>query len=132
MIAAIVFRANIPVAALCTFITNPFTFPAVFWAAYKIGSLLLGRGNESVNEVLIAQSDKVTPEAAITHHDFWEWLNTTITWLSNAGLPFLLGTVVLAIVGSIAGYFLVHAHWHLRGFLRKKRIAKRHAAKIQD
>src|SRR5690606_28373746 len=43
-IASIIFRGNIPVAALCTFVTNPFTFPAVFWIAYSIGSFILGRG----------------------------------------------------------------------------------------
>jgi uncharacterized protein (DUF2062 family) len=124
VITAIVFRANIPIAALGTFITNPFTFPAVFWAAYKIGSLLLGRGNESVNAMLIAQSDNVTPEAAITHHDFWEWLNSTTTWLSNAGLPFLLGTVVLATVGALLAYVLTHAIWQLRSTFRRQRVER--------
>jgi uncharacterized protein (DUF2062 family) len=125
-IASIIFRGNIPVAVLCTFVTNPFTFPAVFWTAYTLGSLVLGKGRANVDEILIAQSDKVTPEAAIIHHDFSEWLSSTITWLSNAGLPFFVGTIVLAILGSIIGYFLVHAHWHMRGYWRKRRIAKRH------
>jgi|SRR5690606_20729410 uncharacterized protein (DUF2062 family) len=132
VIAAIAFRANIPIAVLGTFLTNPFTFPAVFWAAYTIGSLLLGRGNKVVDEAIIAQSDQVTPEAAIIHHDFLEWLNTTITWLSNAGLPFLLGTIVLAIIGAIVGYMLTHAIWQLRSTFRRQRVARNRRKRMEQ
>lgn len=129
-IICIFFRANIPVAVLCTFITNPFTFPAVVWIAYSIGSLILGRG-QGVSEALIAQSERVTPESAIIHPDFWEWLHNTISWLGNAGLPFFIGTVVLAVLGSILGYALVQAYWHMRGYWRRRRIAKRRTDKDQ-
>ncbi|HEY8354867.1 MAG TPA: DUF2062 domain-containing protein [Methylophilaceae bacterium] len=132
VIASIAFRANIPVAVLGTFVTNPFTFPVVFWAAYSIGSLLLGRWNTNVDKAIIEQSDKVTPEAAITHHDFWEWLDSTITWLSNAGLPFLLGTIVLAILGAIIGYMLTHAIWQLRSTFRRQRVAKNRKKRMEQ
>lgn len=124
-VLSIIFRANIPVAALFTFVTNPFTFPAVFWIEYTIGSIILGRGHGKVTETLIAQSDKITPEAAITHPSFTEWLRTTVEWLGNAGLPFFIGTVVMAVVGSIVGYFLVQGYWQMRGRWRKRRLARR-------
>src|ERR1044072_9868376 len=34
-------RANVPLAALMTFVTNPFTTPLIWVAAYWVGSLLL-------------------------------------------------------------------------------------------
>ena len=34
-------RANVPLAALMTFVTNPFTTPLIWVAAYWVGSVLL-------------------------------------------------------------------------------------------
>lgn len=39
---AIVFSANIPLSFSLIFITNPFTMPAVYFAAYKLGAWILG------------------------------------------------------------------------------------------
>src|SRR5690606_31584321 len=40
---AILFRVNIPVAALATFLSNPFTTPFIIYLAYQIGMVFTGQ-----------------------------------------------------------------------------------------
>ncbi|MDQ7002853.1 MAG: DUF2062 domain-containing protein, partial [Ghiorsea sp.] len=39
---AILFRANLPMSVALVWITNPFTMPPMFYAAYKIGAMVMG------------------------------------------------------------------------------------------
>src|SRR5690606_1202998 len=41
-IGSVVFRVNLPVAAVATLITNPFTVPPLYYAAYRLGKWMLG------------------------------------------------------------------------------------------
>ena len=46
---AVVLRANIPVAIASTLVNNPLTFPPVYYAAWKVGSALLGEEADEAN-----------------------------------------------------------------------------------
>ena len=46
-LVAVQVRANVPITAAATFVSNPFTMPPIYFAAYKIGSLLLRHGDGS-------------------------------------------------------------------------------------
>ncbi len=46
--AAVVLRANLPVAIGSTLVTNPVTFGPVYYGAYKLGDWLLHRGDGPV------------------------------------------------------------------------------------
>jgi uncharacterized protein (DUF2062 family) len=94
---ALPFRANVPTAALTTFITNPLTTPPLWIAAYWIGSSLL-RLDEHVPGQPVAEA------AART-----EW----IPWLMQAGPATALGLLVITIVCSVGGYALSALGWRL-------------------
>lgn len=123
-IAAVIFRANLVMAVASTLVTNPFTFPAVYWLAYKIGLLVTGGGTESTHANLIADSVSINPDDVMTNSGWFGWVDGAITFLRDAGLPFITGLVIMAVVGSILAYALTHAIWHLRGVFRKQRLAR--------
>lgn len=111
-IAALMLRANITVAALCTLVTNPFTFPPVYWLAYKIGSFLLGTSAKPANlDRLAAAPQVVIPDQ--------HWLDAVSHWFQSAGLPLMTGLAVLAVVGACLAYAIVHLLWHARKPLRR-------------
>ena len=92
---ALPFRANGPVAALVTFITNPFTTPFILFAAYQIGAWLLRSNAPAVAQPV---ADAATG-----------WLQ----WLWDAGPPLVLGLLVLTAVAAALGYALAALGWRL-------------------
>lgn len=108
---ALPFRANIPVASLTTFLTNPLTTPPLWAFAYWVGRKIL-------------HFDATVPGQPIaTHVANDSWLN----WLwSEAGPALITGLVTITIIASILGYMISAVGWRL-WIARKwrKRIAAR-------
>ena len=100
-------RANVPLAALVTFVTNPFTLPFWLVVANKVGTCTL-------------RLDAAGPAIAKGHVDPGVW-----TWLADffqlAGAT-AFGFIVLAAVTPSIGYLV--AGWVWRGVVARKR-AKR-------
>ncbi|MEM8724721.1 MAG: DUF2062 domain-containing protein [Pseudomonadota bacterium] len=106
-------RANVPLAALVTFITNPFTFP--FWVvvANQVGELTLNL------------------DAAVGGVANEELRSGSLTWLVDlfqlAGVT-AFGFLVLAIVSAAVGYLVASATWRiLVARKRAKRLAQMEA-----
>lgn len=96
-VLALPLRANIPVAAATTFLTNPITTPPLWIAAYWVGRQIL-------------QFDAALPGAPIATGASADlgWLD----WLMvEAGPATLTGLVTLSIVGAALGYFLSAVGW---------------------
>ncbi|TVV70594.1 DUF2062 domain-containing protein [Sphingomonas solaris] len=92
-------RANVPVAALTTFITNPLTTPPLWLAAYWLGGRLL-------------HLDAVD---AVSRTEAMGW----IQWIvSTAGPATALGLLVIAVVGAVVGYVIAAFAW--RGWVMHK------------
>ena len=91
-------RANVPVAALTTFITNPLTTPPIWFAAYWLGTWML-----RVDALTDAKplNTKITSEAG----DWLRWL------LSDAAPATALGLLAIAVVGAAVGYLLAAFGW---------------------
>ncbi len=93
-------RANVPIAALTTFVTNPFTTPPLWVGAYWVGSWLLrvdaARIVAPVNTA-IAQTD----------------LERFLEWLTGATIVTAFGLVVIAIVSAALGYVLSGIAWRV-------------------
>lgn len=93
-------RANVPVAALTTFITNPLTTPPIWLGAYWLGAWLL-------------RLDAMTPGRPLGTHvqseagDWLRWL------LSDAAPATAVGLVVISIVGAAIGYIIASFTWRL-------------------
>jgi uncharacterized protein len=94
---AMYFRGNVPIAALCTFISNPFTTPAIVFAAYKFGGLLL---------------PPVHARAAVDPP--LHWFAQAAKWIGDFGAPTFLGLLVFSIAASVVGYFAVQLVWRQR------------------
>ena len=91
-------RANVPVAALTTFVTNPFTTPLIWVVAYWVGSWLLG---------IVAATMVAPVNTAIEQTD----LRRCLTWLTHAGLETAFGLIVIAVVAAAISYLISAWVW---------------------
>lgn len=110
-------RANVPLAAAVTFVTNPFTI--AFWAvvANRVGNFIL-RIDETATEIVMAQAEGV-------------WWNYIVDAFQVAGVT-VVGFFVLAAVTSAVGYLAAGAIWRVivsRKVARKR--AKRSAEAVE-
>ncbi|MHA6317102.1 DUF2062 domain-containing protein [Altererythrobacter sp. CAU 1778] len=117
-------RANVPLAAAVTFVTNPFTFP--FWAlaANRLGALML-----RIDPTQVGTS--ATDELASGR---WTWL---VEMFEGAGVTVLVtvfGFIVLSVISAAVGYLLTSWGWRWwvahkrRALLRERREARLEAA----
>ena len=103
-------RANVPLAALVTFVTNPFTLPFWLVAANKVGRFVL-------------KLDAVTGGAAQSEIASGRW--EQFGWfLRTAGVT-AFGFVVMAVVGATAGYLLAGLVWRFVVAGKRSRRLKR-------
>ncbi|MEG3165601.1 DUF2062 domain-containing protein [Sphingomonas sp. PB2P19] len=94
---ALPFRANVPTAALTTFVTNPLTTPPIWVLAYWIGRWLLRLDAHVPGQ----------PVADAAAQTGW------IPWLMQAGPATALGLIVIAVVSAVAGYALSALGWRI-------------------
>ena len=85
-------RGNLLVAAAATLLSNPLTFPAIYYAAYKLGSFLLG-GTAFAPPAVEGAS--------------------TASLIAGASVPTLLGLSILAVMTAALGYALVQLSWRM-------------------
>ncbi len=109
-------RANVPVAALTTFVTNPFTTPAIWVAAYWVGGWML-------------RIDAATGVAPVATAMEETELQQALEWLTRAGIETAFGLVVIAVVSASLSYVLsvwIWRWWTARKWQR--RLARRRTA----
>lgn len=104
-------RANVPVAALTTFITNPFTTPAIWAFSIWIGRRLLGHGPADL--AVVAGH---IPQQTV---GWSEWL------LRDIGPALGLGLVVVSVVAAAIGYVVAALAWRFW-------IARKWRQRLQD
>ena len=106
-VLALPLRANIPAAMATTFITNPFTTPPLWVAAYWVGCWMLG---------IEPVADSVT-----THRGWGEWM------LHDAGPAVLTGLVTITAALAVLGYFATAMAWRFwiaRKWSRRRRTTQ--------
>lgn len=109
---AILFRGNLPIAVSMAWVSNPFTAPFLFYAAYRIGTFLLGWDRSAV----------VFPTSL-------EELSFDLVHLWQ---PILLGCVLLALLTGVLSYFLVKLAWRAHLWHRIRTRARKRLAKLQQ
>lgn len=110
-LAAVMVRANMPVAIAATWISNPVTWVVMWPAAYKIGGFLL-------------RIDAVTQVQPITHAMQATGSDHLLTRLTGAGLATAFGLFVEATVLATIGYLISAAFWRTKvARVRRKRLA---------
>ena len=119
--AAIALRANLPVAAAATLVSNPFTYAPIGVAAYQTGAAILGRPPDAERararaEALVGQleGDTVDPRT---------WWQRVL----GIGKPLMLGLAVFAVVGAVIAWVAVNLLWRLAVVLRMRSADRRRA-----
>lgn len=100
-------RANVPLAALMTFVTNPFTLPFWMAIAYKIGEFAL-------------RVDASVPAMAATKVNSGTWAFLTDAY-EVAGAT-VVGYLVLSFATPVIGYVL--SGWVWRAVVSRKRARR--------
>ncbi|MGE4411361.1 MAG: DUF2062 domain-containing protein [Sphingomonadales bacterium] len=102
---ALPFRANIPIAAAMTFLSNPATTPFILWASVYIGNVTLGR-TADISRFMALMHD---------HATFGQWC----AWLFSEAAPALLfGLAVISVAVAVIGYFI--SDWMWRAHLGRR------------
>lgn len=98
---ALTLRANLLAASAATLVSNPLTFPAIYFAAYGFGSRVLTGGSSAP----AGPSD--------------------LPWLIEVSAPTALGLFVFATAAAAIGYGAVHLAWkaQVRRRWKRRRIA---------
>ena len=100
---AIFFRVNLPLSALLVWLTNPLTMPPIYLMAIKLGSWVLG----------------IHPE--LTQFEMsWSWVSANLITFWK---PFVVGSLIFSVVGSILGFVLTRLLW--RWYVTRKYLKKR-------
>jgi len=91
---AVLFRCNLPLSVGLVLITNPLTFPAIFFLAYKVGALII--------------------DVPVRDVEF----SLTLEWFQHGTLriwkPLLVGCLVCGLFFGSLGYFIVNVLWRIR------------------
>src|SRR5687767_2694472 len=120
IVAAAIFslpvRANIPVAAAMTFLTNPLTTPALLVAAGEVGSFFGFGADIGTVRAMLARGTSLEAWLA--------WL------LSDAALGILCGLAVIAAVSAALGYFISVLIWRWWQARKWRRRAERAQAEV--
>nr|VFJ67272.1 MAG: hypothetical protein BECKFW1821C_GA0114237_101154 [Candidatus Kentron sp. FW] len=91
---AIAIGCNLPAAVAFVWISNPVTMPPIFYAAYKVGAVLLHQ----------------TPRAMEFEWTFgWMFAKLVDIWQ-----PLLLGCAVLGLAAAAVGNIAIRVFWHLQ------------------
>ena len=93
-VTAIVVRVNLPISVALVWITNPVTMPPMFYFAYKLGTWIMGTKPQD-------NKFELTME--------WFTQRIDVIWQ-----PLLLGSMIVAIVSSFLGFFVLRALWRLK------------------
>ena len=113
---AVGFKVNLPIAIVVTLYSNPFTIVPLYYAAFKLGQLVL----------MSREGELPTFALALEGKGFREWLPTVLDWLASVGKPLLAGLPLLAALLAIVGYLAVDWAWrvHVRLTWRRRKLKR--------
>ncbi|MBX9903614.1 MAG: DUF2062 domain-containing protein [Burkholderiales bacterium] len=100
---SILFRVNLPVAALVTFYTNPLTIVPLYYLAYRYGALV----------TMHDAADQLPATFSTSGHTLTSWIPALIDWMVALGKPLAVGLPLLAITLAAIGYLLVDNAWKI-------------------
>jgi hypothetical protein len=104
---AVPLRANLPVAALITFVSNPLTTPLIYLASYEVGRWLLQMQDDPVSMSMAADT----------------LFESVTQLLTKAPLPIGVGMITLATLGAVLGFAAIHVVW--RVWIQQRMLARR-------
>jgi uncharacterized protein (DUF2062 family) len=111
---AILLRANLPVAAASTLVSNPFTYAPIAVAAYQVGAALLGEPVKNVATVAIEEGVNEISLTEVIAPGWWERV-------ADIGKPLMLGLALFAVIGGVSAYFATLLLWRVTVVMRRRR-----------
>ena len=111
VLAALIMRVNIPVAAITIWISNPITFVPIFYLAYRIGAALLD-----------------IPIEAAPAEPTMNWVSTE---LAQRWKPLMVGSLLMGISVASTVYLLFSAAWHVATVRRYRQRHNRDVGAIR-
>jgi uncharacterized protein (DUF2062 family) len=118
VLGCLAIRGNLPVAAVTTFYTNPFTIVPLYVVAYEYGRLFFPDAAPSVAWSL--------PQSA----GLTEWMPALLHWMAELGKPLAVGLVLLATTLAVVGWVTVHLLWRwyaVRAWRQRARLRASHS-----
>ncbi len=112
--AAVMLRANLPVAVASTLVTNPLTFPPIYFAAWRLGTWVTGEAAPAPSMVI--SGAHAAPAGAPAPSE-----KTFLQQLAALGRPLIVGLALVATVTSLGMYWLVYLVWHGAVLYRRRR-----------
>ena len=109
---ATIFRVNLPLAVICSLVSNPITIPPLLMLAYETGAATL---NTSTSQVVI---EKISFDFSLN------WFTETLAQIWE---PLLLGCFILGTISAITGYVLIRLLWR---FMSLRKWGKRRTAML--
>jgi uncharacterized protein len=122
--SSVMLRANIPAAIAATLVNTPPTFAPVYYAAWRVGSWVLGEDADdahappALRAAQTSAGSAAMPADAVAPRSWQRYWNT----LQEIGKPLLLGALVFSVVFSLLAYVLVNVVWHWR--VRRKKLRR--------
>lgn len=122
---AVVLRANVPAALAGTLVNTPLTFGPVYYAAWRVGLVLMGQDEATAQPPRLpmgpqAQDIQDLPDPSGLLERAW-------TNLHNVGKPLMLGAAVFAVGFGLLAYVLVNVGWHVRVRLKRRNRLRQRA-----
>ncbi|MGH8718937.1 MAG: DUF2062 domain-containing protein [Burkholderiales bacterium] len=102
-ILSVIFKVNLPVAAVVTLYSNPLTIVPIYLVAYRMGAFFTGHN----------QDGDLKATLDLDNVGITEWIPALIDWVSTLGKPLAVGLPLLAIILALTGYFAVFWFWRL-------------------
>jgi hypothetical protein len=124
--AAVALRANLPTAVAATLVTNPVTMPPVYYAAFKLGSALLGR-EEPTAALEVAAATAGTDDTPPDGQGGWQ---EALAKLRNVGYALLLGLAMMAVGAGVTVYLVISLAWSVRVKLKRRRRLRHRASQL--
>ena len=90
-VTALWLRCNLPITVALVWLSNPLTFPIIFYGAYKLGAWMLQR-----------------PPADFSFELSWDWLTSGFLTVWQ---PLVLGCLTFSVISSVTSYFVVQWFW---------------------
>jgi uncharacterized protein (DUF2062 family) len=101
ILAALLLRVNLPVAAVAVWVTNPLTVVPVFYMAYRLGCAVLN-----------------IPVELIPEDVSWSWMTNE---LNEIWKPLWYGSLILGIATASAAYIAINVLWRVSTIYRYRR-----------
>lgn len=117
--AAVAMRANVPAAVASTLVTNPVTFGPVYYAAWRVGSAILG---EPVTHGAMPTAGGAAAAEPARNGSWWQKARERV---AGVGKPLLLGLAIFASTVGAATYLAVSWAWRWRVLRRRRQRLQR-------